>query len=130
MKILVFGTFDHLHPGHLFLLEEASKRGELHVVVGTDENVFKIKGRRPDQPEEERTQKIRDAFPGAQVLLGHESDYLAQTREIQPNLILLGYDQKMPPGITEGMLGAPTERLPAFEPDKYKSSLLRDGKKS
>ena len=44
-NILVYGTFDLLHPGHIYLLEEAKKLGDnLIVGVSTDEfNAIKHK---------------------------------------------------------------------------------------
>jgi FAD synthetase len=100
-RILVFGTFDLLHPGHLFLLNEAQRRGELHVVIARDANVEKIKGKLPQQNEEERLKKLQEAFPESHPRLGDEKDFLVPVREIQPDLILFGYDQKLPHGISE-----------------------------
>lgn len=125
MKVLVFGTFDNLHPGHLFLLKEAEKHGELHVVVARDANVKKIKGRDPNQDEDERLQAIQKTFLNSHPILGDPHDFLAPVRTIKPDLILLGYDQMLPPGVLESDLPCPTERMPAFEPEKWKSSLYR-----
>lgn len=123
MKILVFGTFDHLHPGHRFVLDEAMKRGDLSVVVARDASVETIKRKTASQSEQERLAAIQDAYPDATVMLGDESDFLAPVRDSKPDLILLGYDQNMPPGVQESDLPCPIERLPAFHPEKYKSSL-------
>ncbi len=126
MKVLLFGTFDLLHPGHLFVLNEGKKRGDLHVVVARDATVERIKKRLPVHSQEERKAAIEKAFPDANVMLGSDDgDYLKPVRVVAPDLILLGYDQRFPPGITEEDLPCPVERLPAFEPEKYKSSLLR-----
>lgn len=125
-RVLVFGTFDLLHPGHRFVLEEAGKRGELHVVVARDSTVARIKNLKAHHPETERMAMIEAAFPAAHVRLGSDTgDFLAPVREVQPHLIVLGYDQKLPPGVMETDLPCPVERLPAFEPEKWKSSLLR-----
>jgi len=125
MTVLVFGTFDLLHPGHLFVLNEAARHGELHVVVARDHNVEKIKGKRPAQNEEERLTAIAQKFPDAHPRLGDAEDFLAPVRAINPDLILLGYDQKLPHGISEDDLPCPVERLEAFEPEKWKSSIRR-----
>jgi len=46
VKVLAFGTFDILHPGHEFYLKEAKKHGDiLDVVVARDSTVEKIKGK-------------------------------------------------------------------------------------
>ena len=125
MRVLVFGTFDLLHPGHLFVFQEAAKRGDLYVVVARDANVERIKGRRPVHTEEERVAAIQDARPDATVLLGDSKDFRAPIRAVQPDLIVLGYDQRLPPGVTDRDFPCPIERLPAFEPEKHKSSLKR-----
>lgn len=125
-RILLFGTFDFLHPGHHFVLSEGAKRGDLHVVVARDATVERIKKKLPVHSQDERKAMIEKEFPDAVVVLGDDGgDYLKPVRELAPDLILLGYDQKLPPGITEADLPCPVERLPAFEPEKYKSSLMR-----
>jgi len=126
MKVLLFGTFDFLHPGHLFVLSEGRKRGDLHVVVARDATVERIKGRLPAHSQDERKAAIEKEFLDAVVMLGSDTgDYLQPVREVQPDLILLGYDQRLPPGVSEADLPCRVERLPSFQPDKYKSSLLR-----
>lgn len=125
MRILVFGTFDLLHPGHHFVLREALKRGEVHAVIARDVNVAHIKGKKSQQNERERLAVLQHTFPDIQARLGDLEDFLTPVREIQPDLILLGYDQKLPPGVKEEDLPCPTERLRAFEPERWKSSLQR-----
>ena len=125
-KVLVFGTFDLLHPGHRFLLTEAAKRGSLTVVVARDRNVQVIKGRFPVHDEDERMSHVRNAVPGAAVVLGSTEDFLSPVRAIDPDLILLGYDQDFPPGMKPDDLQCEVERLPSFHPEKYKTSLIRD----
>lgn len=123
MKVLAFGTFDRLHPGHRFVLAEAQSRGDLTVVVARDTSVAVIKGRSPVESERERMRAVQEALPGATVVLGDGEDFLAPVRAVRPDLIVLGYDQRMPPGVSEADLPCPVERLPAFFPEKYKSSL-------
>jgi FAD synthetase len=124
-RILVFGTFDHLHPGHRYVLNQAAKRGELNVVVARDSTVQRIKNLTPQHNEMQRKQMIEEAYPDANVVLGDTKNYLIPVKAIKPDLILLGYDQRLPNNITEADLGCPIERLEAFEPEKWKSSLLR-----
>ena len=125
MRILVFGTFDLLHPGHRFVLDAAAKRGDVFVVVARDRTVERIKGRLPVHDEIERVSRVRTAAPAATVMLGSGNDFLEPVHAVRPDLILLGYDQTLPPGVTESDLPCPTERLGAFEPQKYKTSILR-----
>ena len=55
------GTFDIIHPGHAFYLEEAKKLGgagaELFVVIATDKTVEKHK-RIPIMDQEQRAEMI------------------------------------------------------------------------
>jgi len=125
LKVLVFGTFDHLHPGHRFLLTEASSRGDLHVVIARDQNVEKIKGHVPDQSEVDRLHVIQQTFPSSHPVLGDPDDFLVPVEMIKPDLIILGYDQKLPPGVLESDLPCPIERVDSFEPERWKSSFRR-----
>jgi cytidyltransferase-like protein len=43
-KVLVTGSFDWLHSGHVRFFEEASELGDLFVVVGHDDNIKLLKG--------------------------------------------------------------------------------------
>lgn len=121
---MVFGTFDWFHPGHRFLLLEAEKIGKVIVIVARDKNVKRIKGRLPDQPEKVRQAVIEQAFPNVTVILGDSEDFLAPIRAHSPNLLLLGYDQKLPPGIRKSDL--PTiQKASAYLPKENKSSIWR-----
>lgn len=124
MKVMIFGTFDKFHPGHTFVLQEALKRGNVTVIVARDANVERIKGKPPHYDERVRVAAIKTAFPDANVRLGDDQDFLSPIRKFTPDLILLGYDQRLPPGVTDADLPCPVERLAAHEPHKYKSSLL------
>lgn len=130
MRVLLFGTFDRLHPGHTFVINEALSRGDVSVVIARDRNVQRIKGRAPEQSEDARMRAIASAFPGATVIPGDPDDFLAPVRAVRPDLILLGYDQEFPPGVRAADLPCPVERLPAYRPGEFKSSLRRahDGK--
>jgi len=125
MRVLVFGTFDQFHPGHQFVLTEALRHGTLTVIIARDATVERIKGRLPVQDEISRKAAVQNFVPAAQVLLGDTTDYLKPVHTAQPDLILLGYDQELPLGISLDDLPCPMERLPAFLPELHKSSLRR-----
>lgn len=124
--VLTFGTFDHLHPGHIAYLTEASTYGDLHIVVARDAHVESIKGLVPDHTEQERLEALQTAFPDATVLLGDEVDYLAPVKALKPDCIVLGYDQRLPPGIAESDLPCTVKRASPFDPERYKSSIMRE----
>lgn len=127
---MIFGTFDLLHPGHLFVLEEATKLGSVTVIVARSKNVERMKGKKPSQSEQKRMEAIQTSFPFATVFLGDDTDFLAPVRAIHPDLILLGYDQRLPPGVSEDDLRpAIIRRLPAFRPERFKTSLIKKAKR-
>jgi len=43
-KVIVTGCYDWFHTGHVRFFEEVSELGDLHVVVGHDENIRLLKG--------------------------------------------------------------------------------------
>ena len=55
-KVLVTGSFDWFHSGHVRFFEEVSGLGDLYVVVGHDRNIRLLKGEgHPLFPEQERS---------------------------------------------------------------------------
>ncbi|EKD65314.1 MAG: hypothetical protein ACD_50C00119G0005 [uncultured bacterium] len=93
-KIMVFGAFDCLHPGHLDFFKQAKKHGDYLIVsVGTDKNVKKIKGRRPLFNEEERLALVRECKIVDRAVLGRESKFYEHIADYRPDIICLGYDQ-------------------------------------
>ncbi|MEM1657786.1 MAG: adenylyltransferase/cytidyltransferase family protein [Candidatus Jordarchaeales archaeon] len=97
--MMVFGTFDILHAGHLKFLEEAKKLGgegaRLVVVVARDSTVCKVRGRPPIFSEEDRRRLIEGLKPVDKAILGYEGDdMLKVVEEEKPDVIVLGYDQR------------------------------------
>ncbi len=95
-KVLVVGTWDLIHPGHIALLWEAKRLGRVYVVVATDANVEKAKGRPPIVPAEQRAEVVRNLKPVDQVMVGDEHDFLRPVRQVDPDIILLGPDDPYP----------------------------------
>ncbi len=93
VRVLATGTFDILHPGHLFYLEAAKKLGdELYVIVGRDTNVRRHK-RVPVIPEEQRLKMVSALRVVDKAMLGSERDMYEPLYSIKPDIIALGYDQ-------------------------------------
>jgi len=94
-KILVAGTFDLIHPGHLFLINEAAKLGDVCVIVSTDKNRELYSGEAPIVPQEQRLEVIKGIKNVKVARLGRsDNDTLKTVEEINPDIILLGPDQK------------------------------------
>jgi len=91
-RVVATGTFDILHPGHLYYLAESRKLGdELWVIVARDQNV-KHKPR-PIIPEDQRLAMISALKPVDHAILGDLTDMFRPIREIQPDIITLGFNQ-------------------------------------
>lgn len=43
-RIVISGGFDPIHPGHIAMIEDAMKYGEVHIVVNSDEWLVRKKG--------------------------------------------------------------------------------------
>jgi FAD synthetase len=128
-KVLVFGTFDRLHPGHLNFFKQAKKYGFLFIVVARDKTVKKTKGKFPKQSETKRITMIKKTYLAKKVLLGNLKDPYIIIKKIKPNIICLGYDQKffikdLPKKIKEFGLKTKIIRLKAYKPNIYKSSKI------
>ncbi|MBN2422111.1 adenylyltransferase/cytidyltransferase family protein [Candidatus Woesearchaeota archaeon] len=129
-KVLCFGTFDIVHPGHVFFLKKAGRSGELTVVIARDLTVKKIKGKFPDNPEMKRLDKLKKLKLAHKVILGNLGDPYKIIEDIKPDIICLGYDQN---SFTDNLrkelkarnLLIEIIRLPYYKPHIYKSSKLR-----
>lgn len=127
-KVLVFGTFDILHEGHKFLFKEAKKYGSVTAVVARESTVVKVKGKSPVDSEMVRLRNVKKFVDYA--FLGYEDDVYSVLDVVKPDVICLGYDQthfvdKLENELKKRKLKTKIIRLPSFQEDKFKSSLLR-----
>lgn len=94
-KILIFGVFDGIHEGHLYFINNAKKQGDqLIAVVARDSIVKKLKGKIPNSNEVDRINSLLEVPSIDLVLLGDpDIGTYNILREINPDIIYLGYDQ-------------------------------------
>jgi FAD synthetase len=96
-RIMVFGTFDGLHKGHLFFFKQARKlsgKSFLIVSIARDKNVWKIKGRSPRLSERLRMRLVKKNKLVDKVVLSGAKNHLPHILKERPDVIALGYDQK------------------------------------
>ncbi len=131
-RVLAFGKFDGIHPGHLYYLEQAKKFGkELIVVIARDKRIEKIKRKKPVLKEKERKKLVEALKPVDKTVLGKEKDSVFEIlRKLKPEVIVLGYDQK--PGkkkteekIKKMKLKIKVKKVKAFNSKRFKSSKLK-----
>jgi FAD synthetase len=95
-KILVAGTFDIFHLGHLYFFKKAKKCGDkLIVIVGSD-SITKKNGKKLIHNQNERAEIIKHLKIVDEVVLGKEKNVIENIKKIKPDVVCLGYDQKLP----------------------------------
>jgi cytidyltransferase-like protein len=133
VRIMVFGTFDVLHKGHLNFFKQARQLANnpyLIVSVARDANVKKIKGHKTRYNEKQRLKAVKKNRLVNKALLGSLKNYLGHIISQKPQVIALGYDQK---AYTQGLktllagkgLKVRIRRLKPFFPSLYKSSIVK-----
>ena len=128
--VIAQGTFDILHPGHVHYLEDAAAMGdELHVIIARRENVTHKP--KPVLSDRQRRDMVAALAVVDEAHVGHPSDIFVPIEEIQPDVIVLGYDQHHDEDDLRDALAArgvdcAVERASAREPE-YDGELLSGG---
>lgn len=90
------GTFDIIHPGHGYYLEESKKLGgkdaKLVVVVARDSTVRSRK-RVPIVNEKQRLEVVKMLKPVDEAYLGSNTDMFKIVEKLKPDIISIGPDQ-------------------------------------
>lgn len=95
--VMCFGTFDIFHPGHVYYLSEAEKLAEqMTIVIARDTRVERLKGKMPHDTEDARLMNVANAFDQSGVILGDEEDIFVPIRQLHPDVLAFGYDQRVP----------------------------------
>ncbi len=94
-KVLVSGCYDLLHAGHIAFFKTASQYGKLYVSLGKDENLFRLKGKKPYFSQEERVymvgavKYVTEAFiASGEGMLDFEEDM----KRIKPDYFVVNSD--------------------------------------
>lgn len=132
-KVMVFGVFDGVHEGHRHFLKEAKVFGDhLIVVVAQNHIVEHLKGRAPQLDVAERFRHLEAEDGVDEVVIGDEElSAYEVVKKYRPDIIALGYDQKLLKEDLEKNLekfdwAVELKVLGAYEPNIYHSSLLKD----
>ena len=132
-KGVVFGVFDCLHDGHRDFLRQASELAdECVVIVARDSAVLALKNKKPQESEEARLRNVRAVAGVADAVLGDvEQGTYDVLKKLQPDVILLGYDQDwlerdLKEKMTSGALSAvPLARLDPYKPEQFHTSIIQ-----
>ncbi|MGC8608361.1 MAG: adenylyltransferase/cytidyltransferase family protein [Thermoplasmata archaeon] len=96
-RVMATGVFDILHPGHIHYLSESKKLGDELVVVVARDITARKNGKDPVFDENTRLFMVSQLRVVDRALLGHENDIFKTVKEIKPDIITIGYDQKFDP---------------------------------
>ena len=92
-RVMASGVFDIIHTGHISYLEQARSHGDELVVVVACDNTVRRKKHEPITPEDMRVRIVESLKPVDRAVLGKDGDILETVREIDPDVIVLGFDQ-------------------------------------
>lgn len=134
VTVLVFGTFDLLHAGHLAFLSQAAALGDrLLVVAARDSYIEHVKQRAPRISADDRRILLEAEPAVGEVVWGDEwptAEPYRLLRDLNFDVLALGYDQEPADSVVQDLLriyhkeNIRVVRLPPFRPEVYKSSLL------
>ncbi len=128
---MIFGTFDIVHHGHLYLFKQARKYGDhLTVVVARDIRVKKLKKKETVHTEKERISFLEQIRLIDEVVLGDTKDVYKVIKNTKPNVIVLGYDQThfvnaLKQKLEEFHLSTKVVRAKAYREKKLKTTKIR-----
>jgi D-beta-D-heptose 7-phosphate kinase / D-beta-D-heptose 1-phosphate adenosyltransferase len=95
-KRIVFtnGCFDLLHAGHMYLLREAKKLGDVLIVaMNSDSSVARLKGSgRPIVPQQDRSEAIAALECVDHLIVFDEPDPMALLQAVRPDFLVKGSD--------------------------------------
>ena len=132
-RVMVFGTFDMLHEGHLDFFRQARALVPdpyLIVSIAREKSVARVKGEKPRRTESERLVLVQGSTLVDEAMLGDETGYIEHIRATRPDIIALGYDQEgeyvehLEADLTVAGIGAKVIRLKAHQPERFKTSKL------
>jgi diphthine synthase len=125
-RILVTGTFDILHPGHLAFFAKARSLkipSKLWVVVARDSSVQQFKKRKPILSENYRLEMLNALKIVDHAILGNEdTDKIKIIEEIRPDIIAIGFDQWINPKYLQDELRKRGLHTKVVQLEKYGSN--------
>ncbi len=107
--VLTGGCFNRIHKGHISFLKECRKLGRLIVVLAHDSHNKKKNA----VPAEVRKRNIESLQIADVVAIGDPEDYMKVVKKYKPDIVVLGHDQKLPPGKLPKKIKV--VRLPEYE---------------
>ncbi|MBI5629495.1 MAG: adenylyltransferase/cytidyltransferase family protein [Elusimicrobia bacterium] len=112
--VFTAGCFNRLHKAHLRLLGAARAMGDRLVVVLSHD----AHNRKPNAvPAKLRRKRLKALGVADEILIGRPDSFARSLRQVRPDILVLGYDQRLPDAETEkaaAELGVEIKVLPWF----------------
>lgn len=132
-RIMVFGTFDGVHKGHLNFFKQARKLAKnafLIVSIARDKNVKKIKGVLPILNEKKRFDLVKKCGLVDKIVFAGLNTHIPHIIKENPDIIALGYDQynyikNLKKDLKNKGIIVDIVRLEAYKEHVYKNHLLK-----
>jgi cytidyltransferase-like protein len=127
--VMIFGTFDLLHQGHINLIMQARRHGDyLIAVIARDKTVRELKEKHAHEEEKIRRKNVSKYVD--QAVLGSLKDRFSAIKKYKPDVICLGYDQvfftdEIKLELERLKLKTKVVRLQSFKPELFKTSIIR-----
>ncbi len=122
-KVLIFGKFDIIHPGHIVFIQEAKELGQVTVVLEPDQAIYNLNGYETFYKESVRKKQLEKL--GLKVLLRRQESGKAILASLKPDLVYLSEDQEFLKKLFADLGFRQIKIRPLFEPQFFKSSKLR-----
>ncbi len=98
-KTIVFtnGCFDLLHPGHIYLLEQAKSLGDILIVgLNSDDSVKRLKGeKRPIYSQTERAYMLSSLSCVDFIVVFEEDTPYSLIKSLKPDILVKGNDWEL-----------------------------------
>lgn len=91
-RVIAQGTFDILHPGHVHYFNDAAAMGDELIVIIARRSTITHK-EKPILPDEQRREMVAALEMVDRAVLGHPRDIFVPIEELEPDIIVLGFDQ-------------------------------------
>lgn len=98
-KVLAGGRFNIIHAGHIYFLKKAKSLGDFLVVVIANDRTVKNQGKKIFYQERIRKSVVESIKFVDRAVIGYpikgQDGYIKIVKDERPNVIALGYDQKI-----------------------------------
>lgn len=121
------GTFDIIHPGHGYYLEESKKVGGINsrlIVVVARDSTVRSRKRIPVVDENQRLEVIKMMKPVDEAYLGSETDMFEIVEQVKPDIITIGSDQSYNIAELQKELIKRSSKAKVVKIEGYKKSVL------